>query len=111
MYPLPTKVIFTHNHFILGICRSYEHQCTSGVCIMEELVCNGHNPCGDRSDCPTSPTEVAAEESHVITAAIITACLLCAGVFIGLILFWRCYRRRVKLRVSSFLDETLYASV
>lgn len=81
-----------------GDCRSYEHQCASGICIMEELVCSGHNPCGDKSDCPVLPTEVAAEEPHVINAAIITASIFLLGVIIGLVLFFKCYRHRLKLR-------------
>lgn len=86
--------------FSAGGCRSYEHQCASGICIMEELVCNGHNPCGDMSDCPVTPTEAAEEESHVIKAAIITASIFCVGMVIGTVVFCRCYHKRVKLRVS-----------
>ncbi|KAL3860480.1 hypothetical protein ACJMK2_010602 [Sinanodonta woodiana] len=43
------SIIF--NAFDKGICQDGEHKCNNDNCIAEELMCNGHNPCGDHSDC------------------------------------------------------------
>ncbi|KAK3589328.1 hypothetical protein CHS0354_026986 [Potamilus streckersoni] len=46
------SIIF--NAFDKGTCQEGEYKCSNDHCIAEELMCNGHNPCGDHSDCPLS---------------------------------------------------------
>ncbi|KAK3589330.1 hypothetical protein CHS0354_026988 [Potamilus streckersoni] len=46
------SIIF--NSFYTGTCKKDEYTCSNGHCIAEELVCKGHNPCGDQSDCRLS---------------------------------------------------------
>ncbi|KAL3860481.1 hypothetical protein ACJMK2_010603 [Sinanodonta woodiana] len=46
------SIIF--NSFYTGSCKNGEYKCGNGYCIADELVCKGHNPCGDQSDCQLS---------------------------------------------------------
>ncbi|KAH3768854.1 hypothetical protein DPMN_170070 [Dreissena polymorpha] len=41
------------------LCRSYEYSCTNHRCIFFTLSCNGHDPCGDQSDCRISIPAIA----------------------------------------------------
>ncbi|XP_053401420.1 uncharacterized protein LOC123550261 [Mercenaria mercenaria] len=84
-----------------GTCRSYEHECFNGRCIMKDLVCNGHNPCGDNSDCLTTvpPQEVArAKDDHVMLAAIIASSATLVTIAVLVIVLYRCYKIRHKHR-------------
>lgn len=75
------------------------------MCIMDELVCNGHNPCGDNSDCiPDPPPEVAVEEESVLLAAIIAISVVLVCIVAGIIIFCRCYVRRRKTRVFIYIE-------
>ncbi|KAH3775069.1 hypothetical protein DPMN_176465 [Dreissena polymorpha] len=76
-----------------GPCRSYEFECWNAHCIMRDLVCNGHNPCGDHSDCLTTrqPAGVAAADNvvandnvllAVVVAGVPTAIVLVVGVLV-----------------------------
>ncbi|KAL4234514.1 hypothetical protein ACF0H5_006157 [Mactra antiquata] len=84
-----------------GPCRSFEHQCLNGRCIMNELVCNGYNPCGDFSDCLTTlpPEEVHVSESSHVTIVVIvsTSATLVVMVICAIVLF-KCYQLRKKHR-------------
>lgn len=61
--------------YFAGPCRSYEYQCHNFRCIISDLVCNGHNPCGDNSDCQVSspPIDVTSVEGKdpVLLASVI----------------------------------------
>ena len=97
--------IISFQTFISGPCfTSYEHECANGICIMDDLACNGHNPCGDNSDCISeSPTEVAVEDDNVLLAAMIAISVVLVCIVVGIIIFCRCYVRRRKTRVLIYI--------
>lgn len=90
-----------------GTCRSYEHQCFNGRCIMNDLVCNGHNPCGDNSDCPTTatlPQEIDKKDHVMLVVAVASsATLLILAVIVGVLFI--CYRSRHKNRNLHHRNE------
>lgn len=88
---------------ISGPCRSYEHQCSNGRCIMNELVCNGHNPCGDFSDCPVTepPQEVKTtrESDDVMMIALASSLASVLAIIVCSVVLFKCYRLRQKHEV------------
>ncbi|KAH3771829.1 hypothetical protein DPMN_173158 [Dreissena polymorpha] len=63
---------------IPGSCRTSERKCNNERCIAHEIVCNGHNPCGDHSDCPTGLEHL----SSWAMSGIVILGLLCGGIVI-----------------------------
>lgn len=74
------KVYFTmvFTAFRLGSCRTSERKCNNDRCIAHDIVCNGHNPCGDRSDCPTGLEHL----SSWAMSGIVVLGLLAGGIII-----------------------------
>ncbi|KAL4234737.1 hypothetical protein ACF0H5_006379 [Mactra antiquata] len=70
------KLVFTS--FRLGSCRTSERRCRNERCIAHEIVCNGHNPCGDHSDCPTGLEHL----SSWALSGIVVLALLSGGIII-----------------------------
>ncbi|KAH3771816.1 uncharacterized protein LOC127846629 [Dreissena polymorpha] len=70
------KIVFAA--FRLGSCRTSERKCNNERCIAHEIVCNGHNPCGDHSDCPTGLEHL----SSWAMSGIVILGLLCGGIVI-----------------------------
>lgn len=70
---------------------------------MNDLVCNGHNPCGDNSDCPTTvpPPREMEKNEHVMLAVIIAASATLVTFGIVSVVLYKCYQIRRKHRVSS----------
>ncbi|WAR12630.1 hypothetical protein MAR_026810 [Mya arenaria] len=107
-----------------GPCLSYEYGCWTGHCIMEDLVCNGHNPCGDHSDCPISvrTAEVVGSEDDeniplVVGVTVTSTLILIIGV--AMLCRWYYVSRKhrhlnrpftfelpVRGRPASAIDET-----
>lgn len=70
-----------HSNFrwnISGSCRTSERKCNNDRCIAHDIVCNGHNPCGDRSDCPTGLEHL----SSWAMSGIVVLGLLAGGIII-----------------------------
>ncbi|XP_045173816.1 low-density lipoprotein receptor-related protein 12-like [Mercenaria mercenaria] len=79
-------MVITQYH--TGSCGAKEHSCRNGRCISDSLVCNGYNPCGDNSDCATSPN---TEQIVVVIVSIFGSLLaLLAISVLGYCIVRRC---------------------
>jgi len=73
---------------------------------MADLVCNGHNPCGDHSDCPSTPTppEVSVpDDDSMVPLAIGVATGATVVAVVVVVLGCRWFEHRRKQQVCSRL--------
>ena len=77
----------------LGECRSDEFSCANGRCIDQSLKCNGYNPCGDGSDCPS------LHRGYIM--AIVFGILALVSLATSTFLAWKLKREKVCLLILS----------